>query len=147
VEWRKSPKPLYSIVFLNLAMCFFGFSISFTKMTILWARVALCCLWVLLFVAASCNQGHMYWNACTQWSDRIIAILILMLYTVAYWYTMEWWHYVSGILALAAFLTVHYKYLDKLSVEEYVWSVNIWHLWIMIQIFVVPYSIPEGPLF
>jgi len=56
-------------------------------------------------------------------------------------------HYVSGILALAAFLTVHYKYLDKLSVEEYVWSVNIWHLWIMIQIFVVPYSIPEGPLF
>jgi len=31
VEWRKSPKPLYSIVFLNLEMCFLAFRFHLEK--------------------------------------------------------------------------------------------------------------------
>jgi hypothetical protein len=38
-------------------------------------------------------------------------------------------------------------YRDELKVNQYTNLVNIWHLWVMLQIFLVPYSLPEGPLF
>ena len=59
-DFKKNPSPLYSIIFLNIMMCFFGFSVSFTRTDTQWARITLCILWGTMLIAATLNQGHVY---------------------------------------------------------------------------------------
>lgn len=146
-EFRKAPYTLYSVVLLNLCLCFFGFSVTFVKMTTEWGKVTLCTLWAMLFFLSSGNQGFVWRNPFTIWGDRAVAGVILVLYSYFYWNTMEWWHWTSGTLALLGYIIIGTVYRDQLKVHQYANLVNIWHIWIMIQLFLVPYSIPEGPLF
>lgn len=146
-EFRKNSYPLYSIIFLNLCLCFFGFSVSFVNMSTEWGRVTVCTLWVLMFFLSSGNQGFAWSNLFTIWGDRAVAVAILILYSYFYWNTMEWWHWTSGALALLGYTLIGTIYRDELKVNQYTNLVNIWHLWVMLQIFLVPYSLPEGPLF
>lgn len=146
-EFRKKPYPLYSIIFLNLCLCFFGFSVGFVKMTIEWGRVTMCTLWILMFFLSSANQGFAWSNLFTIWGDRVVAGAILVLYSYFYWNTMEWWHWCSGALALIGYMFIQIAFEKTMRVSQYTAVVNIWHIWIMIQLFLVPYSIPEGPLF
>tara|TARA_B110000008_G_C16512091_1_gene380605 strand:+ start:29 stop:475 length:447 start_codon:yes stop_codon:yes gene_type:complete len=145
-QFCKDPYPLYSIIFLNLMMCFFGFSVSYTKMTTEWGKGVFCTLWIILFFMASGNQGYAWNNKLTRWGDRTVAASLLLLYTYFYWNTMEWWHFGSGIIASVGFLFIERTYINKMQVYQYTSLINIWHLWITFQIFLIPYSLPEGPL-
>lgn len=145
-EFKKKPYPLYSIIFLNIMMCFFGFSVSFTRTDTEWARITLCVLWCLMLFASSLNQGHLYMNICTRMFDICNAIVLLVVYTILYWYTMEWWHVASGILSIITFTVIHLFFIDTCTLTQYVNVINIWHLWVMLQIFLIPYTIPEGKL-
>lgn len=145
-DFKKKPYPLYSIIFLNVMMCFFGFSVSFTRTDTQWARITLCILWCTLFFAATLNQGHVYMNIYTRVFDMCNAVGLLVMYTVLYWYTMEWWHVASGILSAIIFILFHGLFIDKCTLTQYVNIINLWHLWVMLQIFLIPYTIPEGKL-
>ena len=146
-EFVKKPYPLYSVVFVIVCMCFFGFSVAYTRMHIVWARSLMCTLWALLLVFASMNQGFLYPNIIVKILDITICLCIMILYAIVYYYTMEWWHWVSGIIASLVFLITTVLFQKRMKVFQYVSFINVWHAWAMLQIFLVPYTLPEGSLF
>lgn len=146
-DFVKTPTPLYSIIFMNIMMCFFGFSVSFTRTNIEWARITLSTLWITMLVASTLNQGMLYHNVFTRWFDHLNAFALQVLYIILYWKTMEWWHIGSGIVAVTSFLGFQIFFLEKATLSQYINIVNLWHIWVMIQIFLIPYSLAEGPLF
>jgi hypothetical protein len=115
-------------------------------MTTEWGKGVFCTLWIILFFMASGNQGYAWNNKLTRWGDRTVAAALLLLYTYFYWNTMEWWHFGSGIIASVGFLFIERTYINRMQVYQYTSLINIWHLWITFQIFLIPYSLPEGPL-
>ena len=146
-EFVKKPYPLYSVVFVIVCMCFFGFSVAYTRMHIVWARSLMCTLWALLLIFASMNQGFLYPNIIVKILDITICLCIMILYAIVYYYTMEWWHWVSGIIASLVFLITTVLFQKRMKVFQYVSFINVWHAWAMLQIFLVPYTLPEGSLF
>lgn len=146
-EFVKKPYPLYSVVFVIVCMCFFGFSVAYTRMHIVWARSLMCTLWALLLVFASMNQGFLYPNIIVKVLDITICLCIMILYAIVYYHTMEWWHWVSGIIASLVFLITTVLFQKRMKVFQYVSFINVWHAWAMLQIFLVPYTLPEESLF
>lgn len=145
-EFVKKPYPLYSVVFVIVCMCFFGFSVAYTRMHIAWARSIMCTLWAFLLVFASMNQGFLYPNIIVKILDITTCLCIMILYAIVYYYTMEWWHWVSGIIASLVFLITTVLFQKRMKVFQYVSFINVWHAWAMLQIFLVPYTLPEGSL-
>lgn len=145
-DFIKKPTPLYSVIFMNIMMCFFGFSVSFTHTSVEWARITLSVLWITMLVASSLNQGMLAHNVCTRLFDMTNAFALQTIYIILYWNTMEWWHTVSGIVAVTCFIGFHMFFLEKATLSQYVNIVNLWHIWVMIQVFLIPYSLAEDPL-
>lgn len=145
-EFTKTNKsPIFSIIFVIILMCFYGFATS----TFIGEpfNYIMCVLWCLMAIAASLNQGNIYRNRLTMWSDIAIAITIMSIYTFLYWTTMTWWHKTGGIMGAVIFVYIRVFQLSELDLREYVWAVNVWHLWVLIMIFLVPYGLPEGHMF
>ena len=145
-DFIKKPTLLYSVIFMNIMMCFFGFAVSFTRTSIEWARITLSILWITMLVASTLNQGMVAHNAFTRMFDHLNALALQVMYVILYWKTMEWWHIASGIVAVTCFLVFWFFLLEKATVNQYVNIVNLWHLWVMIQVFLIPYSLEEDPL-
>ena len=145
-EFTKTNKsPIYSIIFVIIMMCFYGFATStFIKEPF---NYILCVLWGLLAIAASLNQGNVYRSSLTMWLDIFIAVTIMTVYTFLFWNTMTWWHKVGGILSAIVFIYIRVFQVSDLDLNQYVWVVNVWHAWVIIMIFLVPYSLSEGHMF
>lgn len=145
-EFTKTNKsPIYSIIFVIIMMCFYGFATStFIKEPF---NYILCVLWSLMAIAASLNQGNVYRSSLTMWSDIFIAVTIMTVYTFLFWNTMTWWHKVGGILGAIVFIYIRVFQVSDLDLNQYVWAVNVWHAWVIIMIFLVPYSLSEGHMF
>jgi hypothetical protein len=127
-------------------MCFYGFAISLEKTETIWARYVLCISWVLLFGFSFLGQGNVYRTKFILAVDTAIAIVIFLVYLYLYLKSMIWWHYVGSILAIGVFFYMTMKYVPDPS-PEYEWIVNIWHLWIILMIFLVPNTLEENKLF
>ena len=80
IEFKKNPSALYTIIIVNLAMCLFGFWVSYND-------ILLCTLWSLLFIFSSLNQGHVLSNTITRIGDISCAIAIFVLYSIMYHYS------------------------------------------------------------
>jgi hypothetical protein len=145
-EFVKNPYPLYSISFVILCMSFFGFSVAYTRMHIEWARITMCTLWALLLVFASMNQGFLYPSIVAKVLDIACGSSIMILYGIVYYHTMEWWHWISGIVTLLTFVITTVLFQKRMKVFQYVSFINVWHAWVILQIFLVPYTLPEGSL-
>ena len=139
-------KVLYSNIFIIILMCFYGFAISLEKTETLWARYVLCISWVLLFGFSFLGQGNVYRTKFILAVDTIIAVVIFMVYIYLYLKSMLWWHYVGSIIAIFTFFYMTIKYVPDPS-PTYEWLVNIWHLWVILMIFLVPNSLEENKLF
>jgi len=145
-EFTKTNKsPIFSIIFVIIMMCFYGFATStFIQEPF---NYIMCVLWCLLAIAASLNQGNIYRNRLTMWSDIIIAVTIMIIYTFLFWNTMSWWHKAGGIIGAMVFIYIRVFQVSELDLNEYVWTVNVWHAWVIIMIFLVPHSLEEGHMF
>ena len=145
-EFTKTNKsPIFSIIFVIILMCFYGFATS----TFIGEpfNYIMCVLWCLMAIAASLNQGNIYRNTWTRWADILCGSTIFLIYSYLYWTTMTWWHKAGGILAIVTFFYIRIVHVRRLDFTEYVWAVNVWHLWVLIMIFLVPYGLPEGHMF
>lgn len=125
-EFNKDPSALYSIIIVNLAMCLFGVWVSYND-------ILLCTLWSLLFIFSSLNQGHVLSNTITRIGDISCAIAIFVLYCIIYRNKLNIWHILSTIVAVTFFLIIHI-YIDRLLLYQYVAAINVWHIWVIAQV-------------
>ena len=138
------PRPLYTIIVGNVAMCVLGFTVSFTRTETEWARITLCALWSALLVFASLNQGRLYPTTLTRLVDILLALALLVMYALLYWTTMKWYHVLSGVCAVLFYGIYSVFFLDESRVNVYIVMTTLWHVWVMVQILLVPYTLPEG---
>jgi hypothetical protein len=142
LEYDADPdkKPLYSIIFVNLIMCLYAIIVTVLNMSLL-GRAVFCSLWGCLFIFATLNQGRVHRYPWTTWGDRILAVTIMSLY-VYFYPTMEWWHYVWGIVAIGLLSTTTWL-KPQFTVQQYVWTVNLWHGMVMALVYFVPNQLEE----
>jgi hypothetical protein len=127
-------------------MCFYGFSVSFVKTETLWAKYTLCIFWALLFILANLGQGNIYRTKFILWLDVFIAICVLLIYAYLYFWSIMWWEFFGAILIGLTFFVLTTFYAIHPS-EEYIWVTNIWHMFVILIIFLVPNSLEESKWF
>lgn len=140
---RKRVPILHTTILIIMVMCVLGISTAmFLENS--WEKTVLSLSYSVLLLAASMNQGLIDKRYMLLDIATANAIFLLNLYFFAL--VMEWYHYTIGILFLLFFFT--YNYYDKyITVSQYELFTNIWHVGVIIMIYLVPLSLKQKNLF
>ena len=146
IDWKKEP-PLYSVILVNFILSCYGVITSVLYLNTTFEKTLLSSAYVLLFVAASCNQGNLYRNTTTFAVDHFAAFAIFLL-NIYYWGRS----FTPGVVVYGALLFLYYfvtswGIYDRLSSTQYAIHVNIWHLGIVLLIWLVPVQLEQNNLF
>ena len=134
---------LHSVVLIIMVISVMGSSTAlFLKEN--WERAVLSLSYCLLLVAASMNQGLIdrKWEIVDV--SAAIAITILNIYFWAL--SMEWYHWLIGGSSILYFFSYNLMFLTH-TVRQYEIHTNIWHLSVILMIYLVPLQLEQKNLF
>lgn len=134
---------LHSVVLITILMCVLGIATAM-YLDEVWERAALSACYSFLLVSAALNQGlidRRYWLV-----DILSAQGILLLNIYFFWLVLEWWHFVIGGLNFIWFGYYNYYHVD-LTCSQYELYTNIWHLGVILMIYLIPFSLEQKNLF
>ena len=134
---------LYSVILIINFMCVIGI-VTATFLNEPWEQTILSLAYGLLLWFASMNQGLI--NRWYALLDIITANAIFLLNLYFFALAMEWWHYLIGGLFILFFFIYNY-YSAKLTVPLYEICTNIWHVGVILMIYLVPLSLKQKNLF
>ena len=109
-----------------------------------WEKAVLSLSYCLLLVAASMNQGLI--NRWWQTLDIVAANAIILLNVYFWALTMEWYHWLIGG-SLVVYFIIYNSQFFKLTVRWYEIHTNIWHLGVVLMIYLVPLQLEQKNLF
>lgn len=109
-----------------------------------WEKAVLSLSYCLLLVAASMNQGLI--NRWWQTLDIVAANAIVMLNIYFWALTMEWYHWLIGGGFILYFLIYNMMFFTH-TVRWYEIHTNIWHMGVILMIYLVPLQLEQKNLF
>ena len=109
-----------------------------------WERTILSLCYSVLFVASSMNQGLI--DKAWHDLDFSMALAILMLNIYFWGLAMSWWQYAVGGSFILYFL-MSFAVHATLTVHWYEIHTNVWHMGVILMIYLVPMTLEQKNLF
>lgn len=134
----------YSVIFVLISMCIVGISTSFVYLNLPVEKSLLSIAYLMLMWAAGENQGcH---NKAYKWADYFCAFAIFLLNTFFYVRSMPWGTITYALLLFFGFtmLEINFK---KLTLQMYEIYINIWHIGVIVLIYLGPVALEQKNLF
>lgn len=135
---------LHSVILINVVLCVSGIFGALSYLNLLVERFSLSICYSLLFVFASLNQGLI--DRWYEVFDIIVANAIFLLNLFFYLKEMS-----IGILLYGAVLLVYFFWYFynayTMTVRVYEFHTNVWHLGVIVLVYLVPFSLNQNNLF
>ncbi len=141
---RKRVPILHSVILLNVILCVSGIfgALNYLRLPIERFTLAIC--YSVLFIAASMNQGliNRWWKVI----DILVANAILILNVFFYVRKCNIFHLIYGALLFSYF--GWYAWTGStMTVKIYELHTNIWHIGVIILVYLLPFSVKQENLF
>ena len=134
----------YSVIFVLISLSMIGISTSFVYLNLPVEKTLLSVAYLLLMWVAGMNQGcH---NKAYKWADYFCAFAIFLLNTFFYLRYMPWGTITYALLLFFGFtlLEINFK---KITLQMYEIYINIWHIGVIVLIYLGPVSLEQKNLF
>ena len=140
---KKRVPILHTVILIIIIMCILGIVTSMYLNTYL-EKTILSLFYCILLLSAAMNQGLI--DRRWQILDNVSAFSIFLLNIYFWILSMKSWHFVvSGIIYTHFFIYNYYH--AALTVRWYEINTNIWHVGVIILIYLVPFHLEQNNLF
>ena len=141
---RKRVPILHSVILLNVILCVSGIFGALYYLRLPEERFTLAICYSVLFIAASMNQGLI--NRWWRLIDILIANAILMLNVFFYVRKCNIFHLIYSACLFSYF--GWYAWTGStMTVKIYELHTNIWHIGVIILVYLLPFSVEQENLF
>lgn len=147
--WRlkhEKVEPLWSVVVILVVLATCGITTSLIYLEKAWEQALLSTVYFTLLVAASLNQGCIARNRITHNLDLASAFAIFLLNIYFWGKSLTWLEITYGVL-LFGFFFGYGAFYERLTLEQYEILTNVWHVGIILLIFLVPARLKQNNLF
>jgi predicted membrane channel-forming protein YqfA (hemolysin III family) len=133
-DYCRNPRPLWQVIFVNIIMCVVGVVCAQFRVSEDF-RIIKTFLWVAIGILSVLYQGCLYpqykWLG---WMDSACVISLMIFNTIVFAPICPWWCWLIASMAIVMFIIYEsYRIWDKkLTVQQYTWLLNGWHVLVII---------------
>jgi hypothetical protein len=133
-EYCLNPKPLWQVIYVNIIMCTVGIVCAQFRVSEDF-RIIKTFLWIAIGILSILYQGCLYpQDKWLGWLDSACVVTLMIFNFIVFAPLVPWWCWLIAGLSIVMFIIYEaYKIYDKhLTVQQYTWLLNGWHVMVII---------------